>query len=828
MERGGPRIKEKGLSRQYRNVPSRRVAGSLFAAGLAGLVALVAGSSVVARADSSAVAVDRQNYTVSAPADPYNNDTTAIHVGVTAGSETADSYVHLELDGLPGGAVPTGGTLTLRPVTDLQPSAQDNQNPANATVILEACVLATEQPASFDPKNPPASDCPAATSVGRLQPDGSWTFDLATLMPKWKAHNTGAEIRPVYGPTDTWSIGFNVSLTTATVDYTVPGQTATQTTQPTTPPATVIHSGGGVTTYVAPPAATNPPAAPTPAAPASPAPAAAAVAPAGPPGATTVAVTTTDALAAHWPLVLLGGLLLGALLLARPLTAATAAGAFKLGVLSQLRSHPRAFAVSAVALAWCTTYSAYAAAVGPTATHYESRSPATAAAPQATATPGTGSATAAPGAAPGATAAPGSAAAQAAASTPGSYETVNGVQVFVPANGAPPVAQLFSPAEDHIGITDTEIHLCAHAALTFGKAFNTNPSDFQVFWQYVNDHGGINGRKVTIDFQDDGYQSGQAVQAAQTCYDENPALLVGGIGFDQIPAVRAWAEQHHELYIHHDAAVEGTGGQRYSFSALPSVEALGEMFAQMVIKNHPGQKVGILYRQSSNWDPGRIAFDNYLKSHGHGDMLGPEIPVQANQGSYSSEIAQLQAQGVQVAWAWENALAATEMIKQARGQNYKNVVWMVFPFNITLQGLTQDDAINPPIEGVAAWPAYTNGDYSGPYAAYAGDIHEFEREYAQYDSGANLAGPGGDLLFLAWTEFKGLADILQQCGRDCTRNKIAGVMLSGYHKTVSPNCDVDFSRGDPHHGGYLMEIWKTAAFGSAAEWQPVRRCVDKL
>jgi len=824
------------LSAQHRTVSThRRVAMAAFGLGAAGLVGLVAGGSLTARADSTAVAVDRQNYTVSTAqaADPYNNDQTAIHVGVARGADFADSFVHLEINALPGGAVPTGGVLTLRPVTDTNRSAQDNATAPGSSPVLQACVLKTELPVNFDPKNPPPSDCPAATAIGRAQPDGSWTFDLAKLLPKWELSNTGAEIQPVPtgSPTENWTIGFDVSLNTATVTYTLPGQTGTYTTVTSTT-STQISSGGGSTGYVATPVPVTTPvpaaatSAPTPNA--SPAPAAAgASTPVPPPPSSTVPVTTVDALAAHWPLVLLGGLLLGAVLLARPLVNAQAGGAFKLGVLTQLRAHPRAFAVSAVAVAWCTTYSAYAAAVGSTATHLETRTPATAYAPQATNTPGA-AATATPGvaqasAAPGATAAP----TGVPANTPGSYETVNGVPVFVPANGGPPVAQLFSAAEDHIGITDTEIHLCGHAALTFAAAFNTNVSDFQVFWDYVNDHGGINGRKVTFDFKDDGYQSGMAVQAAQSCYDENPMALIGGIGFDQIPAVRTWAESHHELYIHHDAALQGTSGQRYSFSALPSVEELGQMFAEMVIKNHPGEKVGILYRQSDNWDPGRIAFDNYLKSHGYGSMLGPEIPVQANQGSYSSEIAQLQAQGVTVAWAWENALAATEMIKQAQNQQYKPH-WMVFPFNITLQGLTQQEATSPAIEGIAAWPAYTNGDYSGPYAAYAADIHEFESEYAHYDPNANLAGPGGDLLFLAWSEFRGFADLLQTCGRDCTRNKLAGIMLSGYHKTVSPNCDVDFSRGDPHHGGYLVEEWKTATFGSAAEWRPVQRCVGRI
>ena len=45
------------------------------------------------------------------------------------------------------------------------------------------------------------------------------------------------------------------------------------------------------------------------------------------------------------------------------------------------------------------------------------------------------------------------------------------------------------------------------------------------------------------------------MQAAQKCKDLNPFLLIGGIGFDQIPAVRQWAEQNKMLYIYHDAVL---------------------------------------------------------------------------------------------------------------------------------------------------------------------------------------------------------------------------------------------------------------------------------
>src|SRR5207244_11208234 len=92
---------------------------------------------------------------------------------------------------------------------------------------------------------------------------------------------------------------------------------------------------------------------------------------------------------------------------------------------------------------------------------------------------------------------------------------------------------LFSPSENTIGITKDEIHLCTHAALIFADAFDTKVQDLNVFWDWVNDHGGVYGRKVTMSYKDDAYQSSQAVQAANQCKAENPFFMLGGTRFDQ-------------------------------------------------------------------------------------------------------------------------------------------------------------------------------------------------------------------------------------------------------------------------------------------------------
>ena len=69
--------------------------------------------------------------------------------------------------------------------------------------------------------------------------------------------------------------------------------------------------------------------------------------------------------------------------------------------------------------------------------------------------------------------------------------------------------------------------------------------------------------------------------------------------------------------------------------------------------------------------------------------------------------------------------------------------------------------------------------------------------------------------------------MLVDCGKDCTRNKLAGMLLTGYKKTVSPNCPADWSR-TPRRGGYSLDIFETYKISSTvAGWMPIARCLER-
>ena len=99
------------------------------------------------------IPVDRQDYvtayTTTNPSDgttidPYDADPSSIHVAISGGKEFARSFVHMALDYLPDGAVPTDLTMTLH-LTQQSDASNTGVYPIynvnNTQAIVQACAL---------------------------------------------------------------------------------------------------------------------------------------------------------------------------------------------------------------------------------------------------------------------------------------------------------------------------------------------------------------------------------------------------------------------------------------------------------------------------------------------------------------------------------------------------------------------------------------------------------------------------------------------------------------------------------------------------------------
>jgi hypothetical protein len=210
------------------------------------------------------------------PVNPFTAGT--LHVARLAGTELARTYLKLDLEALPAGATPTGGTLTLPIATD--PTA-GTLNAEQAQI--QACYMV----ASFTPgalgaiEEPPVPDCfTSATATLLTLPEGSsFVVDLAPFAERWAAGdaNEGLALVPLLneappGPApvplpsqETWHVALNgmdsaaAEKITASVSYLLPGSEQLPPPAPL-PPAVVPGIPGYSIPGAQPPPAVTPPA----------------------------------------------------------------------------------------------------------------------------------------------------------------------------------------------------------------------------------------------------------------------------------------------------------------------------------------------------------------------------------------------------------------------------------------------------------------------------------------------------------------------------------------------------------------------------------------
>src|SRR5207302_590980 len=189
--------------------------------------------------------------------------------------------------------------------------------------------------------------------------------------------------------------------------------------------------------------------------------------------------------------------------------------------------------------------------------------------------------------------------------------------------------------------------------------------------------------------------------------------------------------------------------------------------------------------------------------------------VSENQGDYSQEILALQAAGAQTVLAWVNVLEFAQLEKQAADQGY-HPRWVTATFNLVTDTLGDDvDGTNGPAT-VSLWvtPEYHNGDNESPWSK---EENVMRAAYAKYDGGHTIT----DTDWQVWVAFKQVTQIFNDCGKDCTRNKLSGMFLSGYKLNQDPLCPVDFARGKGKIGSFAFDVMEGTVRNGGSGWKQV-------
>ena len=151
------------------------------------------------------------------------------------------------------------------------------------------------------------------------------------------------------------------------------------------------------------------------------------------------------------------------------------------------------------------------------------------------------------------------------------------------------------------GVTATEIVLGATGPLTGSEsAYAPTLTGATAYFDYVNAHGGVNGRKIVFKVEDDQYNPVETVQLTQKLVEQEGVFAIfNSIGTEHALAVRDYlnARKVPQLFVGSGASVIAAQHAKYPWTIglLPSFAGEGSIYGRLIAKNQPNAKVAVLY-----------------------------------------------------------------------------------------------------------------------------------------------------------------------------------------------------------------------------------------
>jgi branched-chain amino acid transport system substrate-binding protein len=155
------------------------------------------------------------------------------------------------------------------------------------------------------------------------------------------------------------------------------------------------------------------------------------------------------------------------------------------------------------------------------------------------------------------------------------------------------------------GITSSSILIGGTFPLTgVASLYKTIPAAEQAYFAYVDDHGGVNGRKITFDVKDDAYDPSKTVPLTQQLVEQDKVFAVFG-SLGTAPNLATWS------YLNQNKVPQvliATGDSYWGFSAKkypwtigyqPDYPGEAKIYGKYIVANMPKAKIGVLYQNDA-------------------------------------------------------------------------------------------------------------------------------------------------------------------------------------------------------------------------------------
>ena len=319
------------------------------------------------------------------------------------------------------------------------------------------------------------------------------------------------------------------------------------------------------------------------------------------------------------------------------------------------------------------------------------------------------------------------------------------------------------------GASDSEIRIGntnpysgpASAYGTIGKAI-------AAYFKMLNEHGGINGRKLNFISYDDGYSPPKTVEMARKLVEQDEVLFVfQTLGTPSNTAIHKYmnAKKVPQLFVA-TGATKWNDPKHFPWTMgwQPNYQTEGQIYAKHILQNHPNAKIGVLYQNDDFGKDVLKGLKDGLGAKGQ-KMIVKEVTYEVSDPTIDSQIIQLQASGADVFVNITTPKFAAQAIRKVYDIGWKPVHYLN---NV---GASVGSVLKPAgfEKSVGIITTAYLKDYSDKQWANDPAMKKFEEFMKKYYPEGNLADTSN---IYGYSVARTLEQVLRQAGDNLTRANI--------------------------------------------------------
>jgi branched-chain amino acid transport system substrate-binding protein len=235
-------------------------------------------------------------------------------------------------------------------------------------------------------------------------------------------------------------------------------------------------------------------------------------------------------------------------------------------------------------------------------------------------------------------------------------------------------------AKSEVGVTNDSIAIGTTTPLSGPASFYAPVSKgANAYYQYINAHGGVNGRKIDYTVLDDSYDAAKAVPLThQLVEQDNVFAVVGQLGTPINTATRPYLNDQKvpDLFVATGATKWGADYKTYPWTIglQPDYQSEARVYAKDIVQKHPNSKIGILYQ---NDDFGKDYVTGLTDGLGsNSSWIVATQSYEAGSPDVSSPVAALKDKGVNLLLIVAIPTQGISAMKTLAKLNWKPVVYI--------------------------------------------------------------------------------------------------------------------------------------------------------